>query len=498
MRFFVAVLCATLALTSAASAEKHVTVANPTLSPFLGNPYQHVSAPQVVPYWAVFDTLTRITGDGEVSPRLAVSWEFKDELTWHFTLRENVAFSNGEPVNAAAAAAAVRFVIEDDQALRMTIRNDFKPIKSARAIDNVTLEVTTHAPEAMLPRLLTALMIPAPEHFKAVGGLEGFVQDPVGSGPFKVEEWSRSRMDLVANPTSWTPPKLDRLTFLSLSDPSARVQGLLANAIDVALQVGPSDIPIIESVGGEVIIRTNGRTRVFSFDTISEDSPYRDPRVREAMNMAVNRQVIIDVLFAGATTPSTQGASPVAFGYNPELEAYPYDPERARALLAEAGYPDGFKDIAIAAGSGTADSAILQQIAFDLAQVGVDVELRSFPVPQFIRFIQEGGWPGDILNMDYTSWPYYDGLRPLRIHSCTWIAPWHCDEAQSAMIAETYATFDLTERKAKTQELQRIYREEPVSLFLWPIPTFDAFAERLTNVRTETGYYYYDEWDVTD
>ena len=498
MKQLATLFAALLLWSGAASAEKHVTVANPVLSPFLGNPYQHVSAPQVIPFWAVFDTLTRVTGEGDVTPRLATTWEFTDETTWIFTLREGVTFSNGEPFNAQAAATAIMFVLEDPQALRMTIRNDFQPLKNARALDELTLEVTTHAPEAMVPRLLTALMIPAPEHYKAVGGLEGFVQDPVGTGPFQVETWNRSRMDLVANRTSWTPPKLDRLTFLSLSDPSARVQGLLARAIDVGLQVGPSDVPTVESANGRVLIRTNGRSRVFSFDTVSEDSPYRDPRVREALNMAVNREIIIEVLLGGATTLSTQGAPPVAFGYNPDLTAFPYDPDRAKALLAEAGYPDGFSDIAIAAGSGTADSAVLQQIAFDLSAIGVDVEIRSYPVPQFIRFIQEGGWPGGILNMDYTTWPYYDGLRPLRVHSCAWIAPWHCREDQSAMIADTYATFDLAEREAKTRELQRIYREEPVSLFLWPIPTFDAFAERVINVRTETGYYYYDEWDVTD
>ncbi|MBT5241510.1 MAG: ABC transporter substrate-binding protein [Rhodospirillaceae bacterium] len=491
-----AILILFIAAPVGAAAEKIMRIGLVSLPQDLGNPYGSYTIPTVTPGLAVFDSLTVVDIEGTLQPWIAERWESIDPLTWHFTLKPNVTFSNGEPFDAAAAAAALNYFASGDGLIEVVAQSVID-VASARAIDPLVLEVKTKAPNILLPRRLSGIRIPAPGPWAELGR-RGFAQAPVGSGPFIATRWGTTQVDLIANTNSWRAPKLDRIEVKAVPEITTRVQGLITGALDIALDIGPDDGPILETAGAQLNIRPSGRVQLLTFMSIG-DSPLADVRVRQALNYAVNKQQIIDILLGGATEPSGQAAVKASFGYNPDVPAYPYDPDKARALLAEAGYPDGFDLPAdMTPGAMAGDGAWYLQIANNLADVGVRVTYQSYPFTMHIRKIRQGGWKGDAFGMDFNNLPSLDVLWPLRIHSCLWAAPWHCRPEWVPLIEDAEQEFDLEERRRKTQALVQLYHDEPTSLYLWEMPGVDGVSDRVLNYQPRHAFINFHEIDVKD
>ncbi len=485
-----------LAAPYSVAAEKVLRFGLVSLPQDLGNPFGSYTIPTVVPGLAVFDSLTVVDMDGVLQPWIAEQWEAVDPLTWHFTLKPNVNFSNGEPFDAAAAAAALNYFASGDGLIEVVAQSVID-VANARAIEPLLLEVKTKAPNILLPRRLSGIRIPAPGPWAELGR-RGFSQAPVGSGPFIATRWDSTQVDLVANPNSWRPPLVDRIEIKAVPEITTRLQGLITEALDVAFDIGPDDGPIVESAGGRLNVRPTGRVQLLTFMSIG-DSPVADVRVRQALNYAVNKQQIIDVLLASATKPTGQAAVKASFGYNPDVEAYPYDPDKARALLAEAGYPDGFDLPAdMTPGAMAGDGAWYLQIANNLADIGVRVTYQASPFTIHIRKIRQGGWNGLAFGMDFNNLPSLDVLWPLRIHSCLWKAPWHCRPEWVPLIEDAEQEFDLEERRRKTQDLVQLYRDEPTSLYLWEMPGIDGVAGRVINYHPRHAFINFHEIDVEE
>ncbi len=485
-----------LAAPYSVAAEKVLRFGLVSLPQDLGNPFGSYTIPTVVPGLAVFDSLTVVDMDGVLQPWIAEQWEAVDPLTWHFTLKPNVNFSNGEPFDAAAAAAALNYFASGDGLIEVVAQSVID-VANARAIEPLLLEVKTKAPNILLPRRLSGIRIPAPGPWAELGR-RGFSQAPVGSGPFIATRWDSTQVDLVANPNSWRPPLVDRIEIKAVPEITTRLQGLITEALDVAFDIGPDDGPIVESAGGRLNVRPTGRVQLLTFMSIG-DSPVADVRVRQALNYAVNKQQIIDVLLASATKPTGQAAVKASFGYNPDVEAYPYDPDKARALLAEAGYPDGFDLPAdMTPGAMAGDGAWYLQIANNLADIGVRVTYQASPFTIHIRKIRQGGWNGLAFGMDFNNLPSLDVLWPLRIHSCLWKAPWHCRPEWVPLIEDAEQEFDLEERRRKTQDLVQLYRDEPTSLYLWEMPGIDGVAGRVINYHPRHAFINLYEIDVEE
>ena len=498
MKFVIqlALLALTLAFPNVVSAEKVLRIGLVSLPGDLGNPFGSYTIPTVVPGLAVFDSLTVVDIDGVLQPWIAEHWEAVDPLTWHFTLKPDVTFSNGEPFDATAAAAALNYFASGDGLIEVVAQSVID-VESARAVEPLLLEVKTKAPNILLPRRLSGIRIPAPGPWAELGR-RGFAQDPIGSGPFIATRWDSTQINLVANTTSWRPPKVDRIEIKAVPEITTRLQGLITGALDIAFDIGPDDRAIVESAGGHLNIRPTGRVQLLTFMSIG-DSPVADVRVRQALNYAVNKQQIIDILLAGATEPSGQAAVKASFGYNPEVKAYPYDPDKARALLAEAGYPDGFELAAdMTPGAMAGDGAWYLQIARNLADVGVRVTYQASPFTVHIQKIRQGGWNGSAFGMDFNNLPSLDVLWPLRIHSCLWKAPWHCRPEWVPLILDAEQEFDLEERRRKTQALVQLYRDEPTSLYLWEMPGVDGVAARVVNYQPRHAFINFHEMDVED
>jgi peptide/nickel transport system substrate-binding protein len=481
---------------SATVAEETILrVGTTTMPPSVGNPFRNTGTPHVFTWSSIFDGLTRIDERGIVGPWLAVSWQNTDSLTWRLKLRPNVTFSNGEPFTADAVVNVVAF-FKAPAAAREVIARELGFISSARKIDDLTVELTTDKPTPHLPRALPIMYMVAPKQWQNLGP-DGFGQNPSGTGPFKLDRADLAGWRMSAFKDSWRAPKFDRLNWLSVPDASARVQAVLANQMDIALGIGPDDVSAVEAGGGRGLTWRNASVWAINFHH-SKDTPLKDVRVRQALNYAVDRDALVEGLLSGTTVPATQPGPSNAYGYDPEIPPIPFDPEKAKALLAEAGYPEGFKFVVQGViGAGPADGAVYQKVAQDLAAIGVTMEIRSFPTNELIRAVVEGSWDGDAFGLTYATEPTVDVLRPMQNHSCFWSKPWYCDQSIMPTITAALAEFDQQKGLMLRQEVMRFYREQYVSLYLYELPRFAGLRAAINGFKEVHGFVNFDQITAT-
>lgn len=490
------ILLVFLTLAQFARADDTLRIANLALPEGRGNPHTAIGTPYFMIWPAVFDGLTVIGPDGRAQPMLAVHWQPINPNTWRFKLRPNVTFSNGEPMDAEAVVKSFA-AIATPEGLRWSAYNAYQGITGARAVDPLTVEVTTDPPDRLLPNRIGAIRILPPKYWAKVGA-EGFAKAPVGSGPYSVDSWERERIRLTANPKSWRAPKIAHIDIRELPEGTSRTQGLLSGAIDIALYLNPEDKAVVENAGARVVTRSGGSVEVLSFVTVKK-SPLQDKRVRQALNYAVDKQAIVDALLNGMTAVASQPAPVGVFGRDETLKPYPYDPAKAKALLAEAGYPAGFTFIAEASSGGRGPTgAIAQKIAQDLAAIGVRMEIRSVPQSKIFRAAYDGSFEGQAFSMMYGSIPYMDALAALRLHSCLWQTPWNCTPAYAERITQAYAAFDPAERERLTRDLVRDIRDDAPALWLYDDITFDGVASRVKNYNPVFSTINYQEIELTD
>ena len=479
-----------------ALAEKALTLGIQILPATRGNPHQNVSLPGTLPLQAVFDPLTRIGPDGSAGPALATGWTAENELTWVLKLRQNVVFSNDEAFDAQSVVAAFEYLLSP-QGKSETIGTHLARVGvvAAKARDSYTVEITTARPNAILPIHLDFVRIPAPQHFADLGPAD-FALDPIGTGAFKVETWAEGLIALTANPTGWRQPKLDRITLVQLSDQASRLQGLLSGSLDVAFNVAAEDKDVVEAMGGHIVTYAN--PSVAYIQTVNtKDSPLADVRVRRALNYAINKEVIIEVMYGGAVEPLAQIAHPQAFGFNPALDAYPYDPERAKALLQEAGYADGFKMVTLMVGGASNNDQAHQQVAADLARVGVEMELQRTTFAKYLEYMYQTGWPDPFLAFSMVT-SGFDPMHGYRTRSCAWSPAYYCDKAMMPLIEKAEGAVDVEDRRRLVGEVLAYERNNPPGILMWQSPAFDAVAGRVSGYAVEADVLSFHTLDVND
>jgi peptide/nickel transport system substrate-binding protein len=264
------------------------------------------------------------------------------------------------------------------------------------------------------------------------------------------------------------------------------------------MALGPDQQGQIEAAGHHVLVRPEPSMINLAFILV-KDSPLRDIRVRRALNHAVNKQNIVDTILNGEAKVASQTAPAIAFGYDPDLPPYAYDPELAKRLLAEAGYPDGFAMVSeIYAGTSTFAPLVYQQAAADLARVGVKLDVRIVPIPKYSRGLHQGEWDGTAFGVDYNTAPSFDALRGFYRHSCMWKAPWYCDPTIMPLLKEALGTFDLEKRRALTRQVLKHQRDQAPGLLLHDLVRYDAYSNRITGFDMIAGYVPYDQIDIKD
>ncbi len=468
-----------LGLAAPALADSTLRVGVYGLPQALGNPHGSTADSELYTWAAIFDGLTFVDDQALVQPALAIGWEALDPRTWLFELRRGVRFSNGEPFDADAVLATIAY-LKSPAAEGTSVAREFAAVQSARRVGSHEVEISTRYPVATLPGLVAGMRIVAPAHWARLGPV-GFAKDPVGTGPFRVVRWDAARIDLAAVADAWRAPKVDRLEIYQVSDTAARLQGVLSGRLDVGMVMQPEDGEQLESRGGRLHVTAGGSVSGLSFIT-TKPGPLADVRVRQALNYAVDKAALVDVLLAGHGRPAGQPAPHYATGFNPAVAAYPYDPAKARALLKAAGYPAGFHFVAeVVPDGGVMSGAVYTFVAQQLREVGVTMQAQIIPVAQIIIRAVNGTFRGSAFSMEFNVKPVLDAERALAMHSCQRAVPWYCDESAMPLLEAVQREFDAQRRIEILQELMQRYHDAAPMLYLYESVMFDAVGPRVRN-----------------
>ena len=292
-------------------------------------------------------------------PALATEWKNIDPNTWELTLRDDVTWSDGEPFVAEDVVYSIERIRQVPGSVA-PFTGYVRTIEEVNIKDGNVLEIKTNIPNPDLPLNLASVAIVS-KHATEQAGSEGFNSGKaVGTGPYTLVSYTPGeRLVAQKNPSYWgDEPLWDKVDYIYTANAASRTAALLSGDVDVIDKVSVSDLPRLEKDDKVDVFAYNG-LRVFllqpSFNPEPnafikdnagkplDKNPLLDARVREALSLAVNREAIADRILQGGVTVASQWMPEGSVGYNPDIPAIPFDAERAKALLAEAGYPEGFE-----------------------------------------------------------------------------------------------------------------------------------------------------------
>jgi peptide/nickel transport system substrate-binding protein len=393
----------------------------------------------------------------DIKPGLATSWDVTpDATTWTFHLRPNVKFTDGTPWNADAAVFNLDRMTNKSSPdyypeLNATAGLFLQGIASSKKIDDMTVEITTKGPYSYLLGDLALLPFGSPTAIKAEGK-DGFAVHPVGTGPFKVESYVRGqKLVMVRNPDYWRgPAKLDRVILRPIPDATARAAAIQSGEVNWIEVPPPDTIPALKGAGFQVLTNSYSHVWPWVFDTTKK--PFNDVRVRQALNYAIDRSTMAKSILNGTGRPALQYAPLGDAGYDPKLDTYAYDPAKAKQLLADAGYPNGFSFTLSFPTSGSGNMVPIpmnEALQKDLAAIGVKVQLQPVEWASMLTNFFKGSIPGgaDAINISLgfvlvSLWSLWFGS------SSTDNVGKYANPTVDSLLAQTKAEIDPTKRAA--------------------------------------------------
>lgn len=375
------------------------------------DPHSQNEGPTVATNGMMYESLVTRDTDLTLQPELAVSWESMEGNIWRFTLRQGVKFQGGEDFTAED----VEFSITRAKHEKSDFKEQVKSIMEVKIIDDHTIDFVTDEINPILPNQLTSFYIMdkgwseannvvTPQDF--AGSEETFaVRNTNGTGPYKLVSRAPDELTVLEkNPDWWGtgefPGNIDRIEYRPIGNAATRVAALLSNEVDFILDPPLQDLQRIDAADG---LKTDTvaqiRTIFFGMDqgieelrtsNIKGKNPFADQRVREAMNMAIDRKAIQRVVMEGLSYPAGMITSPGVLGNSPEQDAeIPFDLTKAQALMDEAGYEDGFSvQLDCPNNRYINDEKICQAAVSMLSKIGIDVSLDAIPKAQHFPKIQ--------------------------------------------------------------------------------------------------------------
>lgn len=321
----------------------------------------------------IFDTLVMRDKDMKLVPGLATSWRAIDETTWEFKLREGVKFHDGEPFDAEAVKFTIDRVL--DPAAKSPTVSYIRTIDSVTVVDPFTVRIKTKGPDPLLPTRMSrypAYIVP-PKYVKEVGN-DKFATHPVGTGPYKFVEFVPDQhVILEANKDYWRgAPSIEKVTWRAIPDETARVTALLTGEVDLIENVPVDIAPMVkESPNSDLVQVKNGGLTIY-LGLVMNEKPLDNLKVRQALNMAIDRKSIVTNILQGMASPRGTQVGAADFGFK-DLPVPTYDPAKAKALLAEAGFPNGFSIKMQSTHRYMKDGEVAQAIAQEFGDIGVKV-----------------------------------------------------------------------------------------------------------------------------
>ncbi|MEZ7173353.1 ABC transporter substrate-binding protein [Sporosarcina sp. OR05] len=365
----------------------------------------------------IFETLLNFgEDDTTIQPGLAKEWKTDDGLTYTFTLEEGVKFHDGTDFNADAVVKNFERWANGDADKFPYYNSMFGGFKGdeGHVIESVTADgdykvvITLKRPQAPFLKNIAMSMfaIASPDAFEK--GDDQFERNPVGTGPFKFVEWRPNETITIEKfDEYWQEglPKLNKVIFKSIPDNSTRLNALMTGEIDIADGINPADGEKIEQNEELQLIERPSMNVGYLGLTVTRP-PFDKKEVRQAMNYAIDKETIINSFFEGRANIAKNPMPPSISGYNEDIEPYEYNPEKAKELLAQAGYPDGFEmelwAMPVPRPYMPDGAKVAEVIQSNLADIGVKAKIVSYEWPTYLDKASKGeadafmlGWTGD-------------------------------------------------------------------------------------------------------
>jgi len=416
---------------------------------------------------AVRDLKTR-----RVIPNLATSWKAIDETTWEVKLRQGVKFHDGSPFTAKDVKATFDRVL--DPTKKMTARGNHAKIKSVEVVDDYTARFKTDGPYPLFVERLTAQSMQSDKVIREKSH-EWMQENPVGTGPYKLLKWSRKQEHLlVRNDDYWGPkPYYKYLRIRIIPEQATQIAELLSGGVDIMKAVPPDQMDVIDKSGAA---RTASspilRTAMLQVDQAARSgpNPFTDRRVRIAANLAADHDAIIKHVLNGLGDRVATGINPMAFGWDGNLKPYKQDVERAKKLLAEAGYPNGV-DILFNEGPPTVEPGTQQTndaIVSDMTKAGFRVK-RNYIGDNtvFVARVKEGK-AGSMFNWSWGYYSVFDADAILYdVFKCGEFYSYYCNKELDDLITSGRSTLDQKKRAEIYVKAQKLLYDDAAYVFKW-------------------------------
>jgi len=481
MRSLVLSAALALALASPAVAQRSLTIGAQS-APTAMDPHFHSANNNNAVLRQIFNPLVDFNTRGQLVPAIAESWRAIDDRSWEFTLREGVRFHDGTPFEAEDIAFSYARV--------PTIPNSpgpFTPfVRSITGVELVgprTIRVTTRDPNPFLDWDLSTIMLLSRRiHAGATTADFNSGRAMVGTGAYRHVSYALGeRHELARNPEFWGGAVAwDRVVMRFIPNAGARVATLLSGDVDLIDFVPTQDVARLTADPRMAVFGIESQGTAYLFpDSVRDEAPFisdkqgrplprnplRDVRVRQAMSMAINRAGIVDRLLSGQGTPAEQFAAPSVADRATGLPPLPFDTDRARRLLAEAGYPDGFR-LTIHGPNGwfAGDNDVLQAIAQGFTRIGIETRVEVLPPSNF--FTRATNRDFALFMTTYTSSIAANSLRQVvsTRDAATGAGPFnrqhYSNPAVDAPLAEALRTMDPARRIALTGQAMRAAVED--------------------------------------
>ncbi|GIQ69683.1 peptide ABC transporter substrate-binding protein [Xylanibacillus composti] len=419
----------------------------------------------------VLDYLLRRDNAGSLQPHLVETYENVDDTTWSFRLKEGITFHNGDPMTAEDIKFSLERVATDDM-LQQHVH--YKSIKEVRVIDDYNFDIITHEPDPALPyRIAREGSGIFPKSYIEEAGWDEFLKKPIGSGPYRFVEWRKDDRVILEKYDRYfngDVSEWDTVVFRTIPEASTRIGELLTGGIDVASSVPVTDWDRIQNHDGTSAIEAE--TTVMSMIMVNQNEAFAtsDPKVREAIDYAIDNQALADKFTNGLAVPSRTRVIPGVLGFEESLHnTYRYDPERARELLQEAGYNDDL-EISFGTMQGTSiysNSEMAQLIAGMLEAVGIKVNLEVHERSQYVDVRNTGknkelllvGWNNLLFDASLAVDHFRSDYNPAGFG--------YSNPRVDELIEKARVNMNAEERAEQYQEIQRIVAEELPYIYVY-------------------------------
>ncbi|AMQ05509.1 ABC transporter substrate-binding protein [Sporosarcina psychrophila] len=432
---------------------------------------------------AIFETLFEYDEKLELQPKLAESFETADDgLMWTIHLKNGIKFHDGTDFNADAVVFNFDRWMDPQNPYHIGdftyypfLYGGFKgepnhKIEHVKAIDNSTVEIKLIEKTAPFISYLAIPMFGMASPAAIEKYNEKFIEHPVGTGPFEFESWTRNdKIVLKANENYYIEgqPLLDKIIFTVLPDNSARLNGLLSGEVDIIDGMNPSDADTVEANDSlKLVKRPSFNNGFMVFNT--EKAPFDNVKVRQAINMAIDKKGLVDAFYNGYAEVAKNPIPPSLWGYNDDIVDYPYNPEDAKKLLVEAGYPDGFKTEIWAMSNPRPympqPLKTAEVIQANLQAIGIEAEIKTYEWATYLEKTGNGehtmamyGWTGVMADPDNFLSPNLSSTNTEKPASNR---AFYKNEEFTSLLQQARETFDQEERIKLYKKAQEIFHED--------------------------------------